>query len=699
MADFTREQALAEAVRRGLIPRADLEAEARRRGLIPQAAQTDFGQPPEGMVLDPDTGSYVDTKREAQRRWIESPTYRLGAYGAEVLGGIPFAGEWVDEGVGALAGDLAQARWRAGREQVQEAAPTASIAAGVGAGLATAGPALRAAGPAMEAMAGRSLVSRAAAGAGAGTVGGATEGAVTGAGAADGGDRAGGAVRGAAVGGALGLALGVAGPVAADAVGYAARRIGRTARRSAAEARALGGSRESVEAVGRALEADTPMGAVRGIREGGEGAMIADAGPATAGLLDTAIQTGGPAAQTARRAVEGRANAANATLSQALDQSFGSLSAKPAPRASLGPLYERAYATPINYASRAGQEIEGLLGRVPGAVIQRANRLMQLEGQQSQQIMATIADNGSVTYQRMPDVRQIDYITRALNDQAKSGEAAGALGGRTAESRLLANLARDLRTPLKEAVPAYRTALDRAATEIGIREAQDLGEVAMRSTTTRGDLADALAGMGAAEKAALKRGVRAHFDEAAANVRRAVADGNMSAREAIQTLRDLSSRASRDKLEMILGKDGARALGGTIRKAEKAFELRASVATNSRTFGRQVGRESVRESVEPGAVRKLISGEPVASARGIMQRLVKTRPEDLAAEEARVFNEITQLLTGDRGNDATRKAVAIIRYMQQQPETKALADRLANRFAERLAIGGYAVGSEEAQPR
>ncbi len=50
---------------------------------------------------------------------------------------------------------------------------------------------------------------------------------------------------------------------------------------------------------------------------------------------------------------------------------------------------------------------------------------MQLEGNQSQQILARVGDDGAVTFERLPDVRQIDYITRALRQAAESGEGQG----------------------------------------------------------------------------------------------------------------------------------------------------------------------------------------------------------------------------------------------------------------------------------
>ncbi|MFP3442632.1 hypothetical protein R0K18_33350, partial [Pantoea sp. SIMBA_133] len=74
--------------------------------------------------------------------------------------------------------------------------------------------------------------------------------------------------------------------------------------------------------------------------------------------------------------------------------------------------YEKAYSQPIDYASEAGRNLESLIARVEKAApgtISLANRLMAGEGVNSKQILASIGDDGSVTFRQMPDTRQIDY--------------------------------------------------------------------------------------------------------------------------------------------------------------------------------------------------------------------------------------------------------------------------------------------------
>lgn len=141
------------------------------------------------------------------------------------------------------------------------------------------------------------------------------------------------------------------------------------------------------------------------------------------------------------------------------------------------PAYDKAYSQPIDYASPQGMQIENIINnRVPSTAIKRANDLMRTEGASpSQQIMANIADDGSVTFQKMPNTMQVDYITRALNDMAKSGEGAGAMGGQTQLGSAYQGLARDLRTSLRQAVPDYGTAVDGAGRYIKQNNAFDSG--------------------------------------------------------------------------------------------------------------------------------------------------------------------------------------------------------------------------------
>lgn len=169
---------------------------------------------------------------------------------------------------------------------------------------------------------------------------------------------------------------------------------------------------------------------------------------------------------TARTYMENAVQQSVDGLGQTLDATFGaplgvnnvSTALRTGSQPARSAAYDAAYATPIDYASDAGRNLESLIGRVERAApgtIALANRLMAGEGVQSQQIMANVAEDGSVTFTRMPDTQQIDYITRALNHMAESGDGRGAMGGTTDIGRVLGNLARDIRGSLREVNPQY----------------------------------------------------------------------------------------------------------------------------------------------------------------------------------------------------------------------------------------------------
>jgi len=179
-----------------------------------------------------------------------------------------------------------------------------------------------------------------------------------------------------------------------------------------------------------------------------------------------------------------RYNESSQRLGQNIDRAFGTpidaaairAQALETARVNNKPLYESAYAKPIDYASESGQNIENIINtRVPSNALNRANELMRLEGKQSQQILADIADDGTVVFKRMPDTMQVDYITRALNNLAESGEGAGAMGAQTQLGAAYKALARDLRDNLKIAVPEYGAAVDSAGRYIKQNNAFDAG--------------------------------------------------------------------------------------------------------------------------------------------------------------------------------------------------------------------------------
>ncbi|WP_434733766.1 hypothetical protein NL154_05710 [Rhizobium sp. YTUHZ044] len=457
--------------------------------------------------------------------------------------------------------------------------------------------------------------------------------------------------KGALIGGLIGGAV----PIAARGVSSAYRSIMDAIAQNRAAANA-GVSPGAARILTNALQADGTLGprGMQNMARAGQEAMLADAGPNARQVLDTAVQKGGPGGVIARDAIDARVARGADDLTTALDDNLGQpqgvFSARraiaEAGRPVLRDAYEVAYGTPIDYASQQGQNLENIIRtRIPGNIISQANRLMQLEGNQSQQILARAADDGSVAFETLPDVRQIDYITRALRQASESGEGQGALGGQTQLGSAYQSLAREIRGQLRSLVPEYGNALDTAADSISRSQAVRLGGQALSPSMRTDEFANSLEGMSVAERGAVSQGIRSEIEHRVSQVARTVRDGNTDAREAIKALRDLSSRANRQKVTLAIGEDQANRLFDEIDRIATTFELRAGVAENSLTFARTSTDNAIKDMTAPGPIRTAAEGEPLKAGKRLIQLLTGQTPARLAERQQAIYSELADYLT------------------------------------------------------
>ena len=168
-----------------------------------------------------------------------------------------------------------------------------------------------------------------------------------------------------------------------------------------------------------------------------------------------------------------------------------------------------------------------------------------------------------------------------------------------------------------------------------------------------------------------RRGLRGAIDDALANVKRTMTDGDVAAREAFQLLKDMSSRANREKITTVLGKDtppttpssgrelvpydptgagrgtptlGADQLFKEMDEAIKSFELRAAVATNAKTFTRQTAHKVVQDTVEGGPVAALFEGKPVDFGQGALSAIFGRGKTANQAKTDRAYDKIVEAL-------------------------------------------------------
>ncbi|MBO9108734.1 hypothetical protein J5288_08465 [Agrobacterium sp. S2/73] len=636
--------------------------------------------------------SFEEGQKLLEQEDLQGRNGELGAFLTSTVEGAPIVGPYALSGAqkaaagistlingGSYGDNLDQAKEITQIAQQQN--PIASAAGQITGAVASTAP-LVAAAPALFGAGGGSLPVRMLAGATSGGVIGGADSAV----------RSDGDLLEIGKGAGLGLGLGMTGPLAGDLIGRGVKAV-QSSRATTDAARQAGTSREAVDVVARAMAADNAAGATNAnIQAAGGGAMLADAGPSTLSTLDTAIQRGGPRAGEAASRINARAEQATQDITAALDQGLGAPEGMVKPLTALrqqtqparAAAYDAAYATPIDYADPRGIALEKVVKtRVPQSAINRANELMRVNGEESQQILAKIADDGSVVFEKLPDVRQLDYITRGLKDVASEADGKGKLGGQTDIGRAYEGLSREIRNLTKSLVPEYKTALDTAAAPIAERESKLFGQTMLLPSVARDEVEAFVSGLSDAELKSLRGGLRSQFAEKLSNVKRTVSDPNVDARQGVAALRDLSSDAAREKLATVMGQSEADAMLKAVDQAAKAFEIRAGVATNSKTYARQAAERAVDAATQPGIIENAASGRPWASSQGFLQGLFGTGPQAQLGRQDAAWGEIANILT----QPANQGGGAFLQALQGAAGRLPVIDQNAARITDAVTRG------------
>jgi hypothetical protein len=452
----------------------------------------------------------------------------------------------------------------------------------------------------------------------------------------------------------------------------------------------LGVSNNAGRVVGDLLSPEDPAAMRAAMGTAGPRAMLADASPTTGAMLDATLRSPTMGARLAGERVSGRAATAGDEIIDALSGGMqgprqGVASAMEGIRTGTAgarsTAYDAAYSKPIDYASEAGAKLlDGASPRIPGEAISYANRLMKLRGEQSGQIMASIADDGTVTFTRPPDVRQWDYIKQALDGLAESGDGAGALGGQTRMGSAYQGLAREIRDGVAKLVPEYRDALDTAADAITRRNAVKFGaDLLSTNVTTEEALAEIATATGG-QKAAMRDGLRGQVDEIIGNVKAVGSDQNIDARQALKAFTEFSSPNAKRKMEALFG-DEWPAIAIKLDEAGAALGLRARTAANSATNQRTVVQEAITDSVTPGALAR---GRPVPALGDAWATLMNANPDAIKRMGRDVQGEIADLLT--REGQGPQAVDAIVNALAKNPVNTA-AGKATRSVIEALLFG------------
>ncbi|PJN96481.1 hypothetical protein CNY89_02275, partial [Amaricoccus sp. HAR-UPW-R2A-40] len=502
-----------------------------------------------------------------------------------------------------------------------------------------------------------------------------------------------GAQQGALWGAGTGAAFGALAPLVSAGVGNVARYFKGTD--TSAISHALGISGDAARAVKAAVEGDDLAMASQNLSRGGQNALLAEAGPSTQSLAKGVMASGGKATAIMRRGIDERVSRGAADARSAIDDAFKPGTAVvPAPP-KLGTLYDAAYAKPIDYSKTAGRRIENLIHRVPKEEWAKARKLIEMDPDVPEEIkrqfLVSIAEDGTRTKGTLPSVLELDYVTRSLNDTAKAGDGKGALGGSTNQGRLYGKLANRLRDSIKEAVPEYRTALEFASTEIGVREAREFGAMVLRDSTTRAQVVEQFGNAPQAEKLAAKAAIREAIDDTLANTRRIMsrAGPDTDVGEAIKAVKNLTTRAARGKLATVLGgKEAARMTAG-LDQAATAFELGAALSRNSDTAVNKAVQKSIERRSFDGLGDKIDISKPVQTVKAVAKMFIGRTPEAEAARQAGVYADIAKALTSIKGPAAERALHDVRRAIAGQSLSDAQSQRIGQVVTTALAGGGY----------
>lgn len=500
-------------------------------------------------------------------------------------------------------------------EKFRKESPTSAMAAEIAGGILPAvgavrigmGPAMkrlgRSFGPHVAQRVGRrSFGKRVAGGAGMGGL----YGGVWGFGEGEGGpvNRAMSAVPSAGIGAGIGAAVPVVGAVARPIASATARQVA---------ARRAGIHNRAVDPIQGALERGTKD--VTGqVKQPLPGSLGVDLYPDTRGLFGESVARLDRFGNPARKAIDDRADAAGARITKSLDDELGPPEGPGAVAARLKAeygsaqkaAYDKAYATDIPYTtSEAGSNILDALRRIPkgqhAPVIRETRDLMQLEAQPRGPFFARVHDDGHVSISRLPNVQELDYLTRILNEKAAKGTEWKGLGVKA--------ISKKIRDELKYISGDYRQALYLGELRASAKEAAELGDKAIRTGMTRDEMQAAISELknkhvelGDWIDQHLRGGMRNRIDE---QVMRAkdpmapsptqagnVARGAQRDPTTVRTVKDLTSPVTLEKIEFILGKEKTARLKGVVDESKEAILTRDTMVENVR----QAGRRSLNEA-------------------------------------------------------------------------------------------------------
>ena len=653
------------------------------------------------------------TAGEVSREGIDEDLiqqYPVAARAGELARGIPLVGSRTDELVGAIAGPEAATGMRAVSGAMQRQRPGQTLGLNLAGGLLASGGALaaapkKAAGLATNVLGSGSRASQFLRGAATGSALGALEGGIYGSGeGTNWPERASEAIGGAKAGAAVGAVTGGAAPIVSEAAGNIISLFKRDDINKIA--REFGISKMAAKVIKNTFDQGGDIdAAVTNLGRAGDEAMLADAGPAAQALLDAANVFGGAAGRTVRTAIGQRMARTGEAVEQSLNEALGQPPEGPRTavmeiaertRPQRDQAYSEAYAQPIDYASEQGRAIEAVLSRINRidpkvlqSAIAEANADMEYRNLTNQQIMAQIADDGTVRFSNPPNVQQLDEIKKALGKIAYQ-QNVDQFGRLTNAGVRYAGLAGELKDAISGAVGPYKSAVAIGGDKLAEERAFKLGAGLLSPKTRVEDLTFELgSNPSQSQIEAAKSGVRMFVNDALTNVRAIASEpaaDALEARKVVKAVTDLSSDNARAKIRQLMGVEADALLDQIDQAAQSAF-VRAAMAQNAKTAGRLAIDQTVGEITAPGVVGQAMQGEAINTTKAMIQAVTGQTAEYTAARRQKIYNDIAKALTEKGGENALTALKVMDAAMRGQSLTGEQTDQLAKMISGVLFSG------------
>ena len=440
--------------------------------------------------------------------------------------------------------------------------------------------------------------------------------------------------------------------------------------------------------------------------QGGTQAMVADATEATKTLVDMIAASGNEAAEIISRNILKRTQTAAATLEKSLDTNIAKLpdmpnsppgvvikqdaktvaeelAKKSAPARTKA--YTKAYNTKVNYNSDAGKEVLDVLNRIPNKLkqpaIDEANMLLQMESKELGQMTLVVGKDGLLKFVNQPNMMQLDYIKRALSELAYDPLKVTGL------SKAAGNMRFQLTDALKKLNPAYQKALKLGQEKITRENAIDIGEDALKNSTSVAQLSKQLndKNVGAEERKMVAMGLRASLDRIMGNVK-ATANIGADVQAMKKLLGEFSSTNARKKLRLLIPDEKEyKAIIQQLDKSHAAISLQNAVNINSKTYTRTAINEEVKEVVEGGVVKTLSRGEPTLAVAKLVNKILRVK-EITNKDRAVIMKELAIVMVEKRGGAAIKQYRDLYNAFKNKAMSEQQLAELTEFMASRLGM-------------